>query len=191
MMAICSSDDITRWFQEAGDPNIVAWIITVGYAIAAWTSHTAATHAKVQRRSRATQRFWQVLMIAMILLGLNKQLDLQSLLIDCGRTMSREGGWFAHRRMVERGFATALAASLALILILGLRRMRRPSPAMILAIAGVGMLVGFILLRSASILHIPGLDQATNGLLQNMLELCGVGAVALGGYRATARSSAR
>ncbi len=189
MMAICSSDDIARWFGQAGDPTFMAWIITVGYAIAAWTSHIAAVQAKGQRRSSATRRFWQVLMIAMILLGLNKQLDLQSLLIDCGRTMSREGGWFAHRRMVERGFATVLAASLALILVLGIRRMRHPAPAMILAITGVALLFTYILLRSGSILHVPGLDRTTTGLLQNMLELCGVAAVALGGYRATARPS--
>lgn len=187
-MTICSSIDMARWFGLAGDPTIIAWIVTVVYAIAGWTSHTAAVQAKRQRRSRANLLFWRAMLIAMILLGLNKQLDLQSLMLDCGRTLSREGGWFAYRRVAERSFAAVVAASLVLLLTLTILRMRSPRLDMIISISGIAALVCFILLRTGSILHVPGLDRTTTGSFQSMLELCGVVAVAFGGYRATARA---
>ena len=69
-----------RWRPGIGDPSFMGWLTVAAYAGAAFTAWIAA-----RRTSRApgtvggSRGTWILVTILMVLLCLNKQLDLQSL----------------------------------------------------------------------------------------------------------------
>src|SRR5712672_1995497 len=94
------------WTPGFHDPTALDWAITLGYLVAAgfclyawWTEKTAGADARTHVRG-----FWLVVGIAMVLLGINKQLNFQTLLTDVGRGAAEQQGWYERRRTVQRLF---------------------------------------------------------------------------------------
>jgi hypothetical protein len=92
----------------AHDPP-TAWLIVAAYALGtllAWAAHREA----LERRER---NFWLIAAIFLLLMGLNKQLDLQTLLSDSVRSMAKAQGWYEARRLVQGVFILALCLGAA------------------------------------------------------------------------------
>jgi hypothetical protein len=103
---------------------------------------------------RVSARIWWLLAFGLLFLGVNKQLNLQTLLIVLGRRAAFAGGWYERRRLAQTIFCGALTlAGLAALWLTGtrFRRFFWDNP---WAFAGVALLLFFVLLRAASINHI-------------------------------------
>jgi hypothetical protein len=103
-----------RWHIGVGDPTVLGWVATVGYfvgaalcAVCAFGRHSAAANDAHRRQERVV---WRILTVAVLLLGVNKQLDLQTLFTQTGRDVAHEQGWFEHRRNVQLVFVVVLAS---------------------------------------------------------------------------------
>jgi hypothetical protein len=122
------------------------------------------------------------MMVGMFLLGVNKQLDLQTWLTQEGRDMARSEGWYGDRRPVQVVFIAVLAAMgvAGVVAVMwwlrgSLRRYRA-------AVVGIIYLVCFVIIRAASFHHIDrllhvGLDHVR---VNHVLELGGIGFIGWG-----------
>ena len=112
---------------------------------------------------------WGLLALALGLLGLNKQLDLQNLLRDRARELYLEQGWYASRHLLIglalTGVLVVLAGG-ALVLRRGLRGLSRPLRRALLLFLS---LAGVILLRFLPIPALSGLLGYT--LLESQSEM--------------------
>jgi hypothetical protein len=203
------------WTPRIGDPSIMGWVTVAAYFLAAIACGFAAraerrlsvvgrvvhpifwkldgfriaptTGAKSPGR-RAT--FWWLLLLAMAVLGINKQLDLQSLLTAVGRRLAHEQGWYQERQVVQRAFiagvAIAGAGGLALLAVLFRSvLLRRP-----LAAVGLVFLYAFVLIRAASFHHVDAfLKDEFLGIRMNwLLELGGITCVLSSAVRVLAEA---
>ncbi len=203
------------WSPRIGDPSIMGWLTVAAYFAAAiacgfaaraerrlhvggstvhpifWKSDqfriAPTTGAKSPGR-RAS--FWWLLLLAMLVLGINKQLDLQSLLTAVGRRLAHEQGWYQDRQVVQRAFILGVAivgaGGLALLAVLFRSvLLRRP-----LAAIGLVFLYGFVLIRAASFHHVDAfLKDEILGIRMNwLLELGGIACVLTSALRVIAEA---
>ena len=183
------------WRPGIGDPTVLGWIAAVAYALAAALSARLAlgrsrpgsrSRSRIRPRDAAAERaFWALAALALAGLALNKQLDLQTLLMQAARCAAQAQGWYAERREVQGTVIRALAAAAllggALLLLMLRRTLARTGP----AIAGLGILVVWIVLRASLFNHVE-LPGGSAGLRGPWVELGGIALFALGAVRARA-----
>jgi hypothetical protein len=178
------------WTPGPGDPSWVAWVSVAVYLAGAWLSWKAAVKEADDREKRGVSRLpwvWLVAGAFLLLLALNKQLDLHNAITHFGRLWAREEGWYRERRSVQLAF-TAFGGLVGFALFaMGWWRLVRPHPRYFQAVAGCSVLLGFVLMRMASFHH---LDQWLKqeffaGRLHSWLELTGGFWVAFAALRAT------
>jgi hypothetical protein len=168
------------------DPSGLAWFVVAAYFAGALAAFVASRSA-----SRTEARFWLGVSLLLVLLGFNKELDLQSLLTEFGRTLTRAIGIYEQRRLLQGLFLLLLAGAAAFGILRLTRMLRQSSTPAKTAAAGITMLFTFILLRAASFHHVD--DWVTidvRGLRSGWwLELVGVVVIALSAlaYRAESR----
>lgn len=193
-----------QWSVGIGDPTVMGWLTVVAYFAAAWLclrafmvekagpprpyrqaigalwrvvrKHWPAPPAPARRAG-----LWLVLAFLLAALGVNKQLDLQSLLTEIGRVTAIESGWYENRRAVQVGFigATLVTAAACLValgwLVRGHVRDFR------LALGGMVVLLGFVIVRATSFHDMDSLIRSDVGGLELnwVLELGGIVIVAV------------
>ena len=176
------------WTPSIGDPTPIGWITVLAYVVAAVMCLRAASLPKpADMRFRQRHGLWCALGIVMIALGINKQLDLQSLFTAIGRDVANRRGWYDGRRRIQEVFILMVAISGAATISLTAIHLRRDGWAVRLAGAGLAFLIVFIIVRAASFHHMDVLLRtAFIGLRLNaLLELGGIAAITVGafGYR--------
>jgi hypothetical protein len=173
----------SNWQPGVHDPTVMGWVTTIAYFIAAalcWRAWAGERYAKI-----GAPRFWLLLTVVMLVLGVNKQLDFQTLLIGVGRSAARGEGWYERRRLVQAAFVVALASSAiaAMAWVLWWVRFcwRRYLPALL----GMLIVAFFVLLQAASFDHVQDAVGARPALLKHVhvLELAGILLVAWGAMR--------
>ena len=132
-----------------GDPSTMGWLTVAGYFAAALLCFRAS-----RRANQGEPRLWLGLGLCLLVLGVNKQLDLQSLFTQIARDHALAHGWYPERAYYQRLFVTGLAAagSAALILLYWQLR-RRPWPIRA-ALLGFTLLALFVAGRAASFHHV-------------------------------------
>lgn len=174
------------WRPRIGDPNPLAWCITVAYFVACalcfFVARSQCAAAKGGKDSRLA-RFWFVLAALMFALGWNKQLDLQTLLTQCGREAARYFGWYQQRRPVQAVFVFACALLGMFVAVAGMRFLRNAWRQCGLSYLGAVLLLTFVVIRAASfhqidvlLYHLPVVGYWMN----TSLELSGILFVGLG-----------
>jgi hypothetical protein len=170
-----------RWQAGIGDPTVVGWITVAVYGI------TALLALRCARRSGDPLefRFWSVLTIALLMLGVNKQLDLQSLVTQIGRDLAFAHGWYHDRRVVQFAFIgllLALGVSVGAVLLWTARRL---PPSTQIATLGIVLLVVFVVIRGASFHHVDELlGSKVQGVRYNwLLELTPLAVIAVSALR--------
>lgn len=130
-----------------GDPTIAGWTATLLYFVAAWLS--AKKWRSCDRKLKQERLAWLILTLMMSLLGLNKQLDLQTTLIHLGRDLYHNLSLYEHKRSIElAAFAlTALIVGAALLFCIFL--VRRTDRDARLALFGLCVIFVYVLLRAA------------------------------------------
>ena len=135
----------TSWQPGIGDPNATGWL-TVGMYLL--TSALAIWVLRRQGRS-AGRGFWIFIVLMMLALAVNKQLDLQSALTAAGRCLARMQGWYDDRRAVQEMFIAWTAVIMLLTVLLMAAILRRHLARNWVALLGLGVLCGFIVMRAA------------------------------------------
>ena len=178
-----------RWRPGIGDPTVLGWVTVAAYLLAAAGCGLAAWRepmpdGTLRPRARPS-RFWLCLAVIMLALGINKQLDLQSLVTQIGRDVIAARGLYSERRELQAAFIAAVVlacvAALAVFLWAARRTLTRRWP----AIAGMVFILGFVVIRAASFHHVDAfLGARLGGLRWNwILELGGISVVAAGALR--------
>ena len=173
-----------NWHLGIGDPTPVGWITAIAYLAA---SLACAMVWSADRRARRYGRpgspvFWLTLALLLLFLGINKQLDLQTLLGDIGRRKAKAEGWYANRRVYQTMFIAAVAVvgffAIGVFSWLARNQWKRS----LLGLLGTVFLFVFVLIRASSIHHVDvALQWKFAGAKWNwILELGGIAVVLLG-----------
>ena len=172
----------------AHDSGALAWFVTGSYFVGAGLTVVAARgSADVSDRN-----FWFGCAALLVLLGFNKQLDMQGYVTTVGRSLAHSEGWYEQRRLIQAAFVTALAviatASIGWLIV----RLRRSAPPVKIAALGIVLLFTFVLWRAASFHHMDvWVTRNIAGMRSGWwLELAGIIVIALSAAASRRRSPA-
>jgi hypothetical protein len=138
----------------------------------------------LSRRDRL-RALWLVLAVVLALLGINKQLDVQTAFTEIGRQLVISWDLYEVRRPMQVVFILLIAllglAAFRVVLRLARGELRR----LRLALGGLLFLLCFVVIRAASFHHVDLLiGSDIGGFKMNwLLELGGISLVAVGAYR--------
>ncbi|MEQ8969302.1 MAG: hypothetical protein RIE73_02770 [Coleofasciculus sp. C1-SOL-03] len=177
-----------HWQPGIGDPTFMGWFTVVAYFITAVLCLICALPHRfvlpLQRVSR-NRWLWGFFAIILVVLGINKQLDLQSWLTVVGKELALSQGWYQQRRMVQVQFIVGIAiAALILLTVIG-RAIYTERQTYRLALLGLMFLSCFIVIRASSFHHIDSLlGWQLLGLRMNwILEIGGIACIAIAAVR--------
>jgi hypothetical protein len=164
-----------NWRPSFHDNFFMGWLITGSYFSCAFVAALYATFLSQMEEKKALQ-FWWSISVIMILLGVNKQLNLQTLLTEVGRQIAHAQEWYDRRRVVQLMFISILSASFMAAFI-GLAIIFRDLlMRYLLAFCGLLLLLSYVIIRAASFHHISELIQydLEGSKMNGVLELAGI-----------------
>lgn len=181
-----------RWSPQIGDPNLRGWL-TVGSYLLCFVLAVA-----VLRRAgpHVARGLWALIAVLMLFLAVNKQLDLQSAITATGRCLAYAQGWYANRRTAQLAFIAALLGMVLIALLIGLVSLRGRVLRNGLALIGLAVTCGFVMVRAVGFHHFDYflgtriLGTTANFVFENTgLALIAINAVLLlrMGYRRSSR----
>ena len=142
------------WQISVGDSNFMGWVLFATYALAAILAGVVLyTSAFGPVHYRREQLLWGIIAGLMAAIALNKQLDLQTLILTAGRCLAKEQGWDADRRLIQRDFILALTGLAVLAgggIIWLLRGIVRHN---LTALLGLAALAIFVVIRGGHLFH--------------------------------------
>jgi hypothetical protein len=168
------------------DRELLAWLIVAGYFVGAAAAYWASRGAR--RRDR---QFWIGTALLLVILGLNKELDLQTHFTTEGRNFAHYAGWYDQRRLVQGLFLLILAIIGAVSIAALTGWLRKSAVQVKAAVVGIVLLFIFVVMRAGSFHHLDNwvtIDIA--GMRSGWwLELAGVAVIGLSAlaYRMKAR----
>lgn len=180
--AMAAVDADGRWHLGIGDADATGWLTVLAYLA---TAVLAAINAQAARRTRLRPGLWIGLAALMFVLGVNKQLDLQSLITEVGRDLAKAGGWYEDRQAVQVFFILMLCGGAAGAAIALRQHLAQDWRDHRLVFAGILLLMLFVLVRAVTFHHIDSLLRLDiAGLRINvLLELSAIAVVAAGCLR--------
>ena len=190
-MGILLDSTLDVWRGHFGDPDPLGWAITVAYlAAAALCGRCALTARRYATDDPRSERPgpWSALAGGLLLLGLNKQLDLQILVREIGIAFIAFVGLDKHRRWVGRLFVLVLGIFLFRVLALAAKKVRGHTRGRALLFTGLALLATFAVVRAGT--YVPGLKQFNlryKDALHLVFELGGVVLVAFSAWRTRQR----
>jgi hypothetical protein len=170
------------WHFGIGDPTPIGSLTVMGYFLIAWVCWTGLAALDPSPGTRTTARFWPVIAIALVALGVNKQLDLETALTEIGRILAYSEGWYEQRREVQMNYIIIVAVS-DVVALATLTWLCWPlSVGRALALCGATFLFGFVLIRASSFHDVDVfLSHTALGLRWNwILELSGIALIGAG-----------
>lgn len=203
LSVLLSTDEGGRWHPGIGDPTAVGWLTVVAYVVAALlalrayrtsrrAAHTLAREAPAEAHAqRLLASLWLLVCAAMVLLGLNKQLDLQTLFTEVMRDLFLKLDLYEQRYRFQVAFIGVMAVG-SLVAIAGLTYLFRNVLQRALgAVIGLGVVVTFVVVRAASFHHVDLLLHGGPLPLNLVLELGGVLVLAFSAHRSVRRTGGR
>ena len=175
-----------QWSPGLGDNNLMGWLTVVVYLLAGLAAGRVARRlTAVDPVTRRERRFWVIAAGLLLLLAINKQLDLQSLLTMVARCHAQLSGWYDVRRGVQEAFIYLVAAGAVVTMGLMTLLLRGILGRVWLALVGLGFVCAFVVIRAASFHHVDVfLGSTAAGMKLNwLLELPGPILVALVAWR--------
>lgn len=166
----------TTWSPGIGDPTVLGWATVAVYFITAALAFRVVRHAPFPQTTRGPERrFWVILVVVLCLLGVNKELDLQSALTAVGRCLAQAQGWYDTRRMVQFGFIVTLGSLAVLLALWLLWRLRGTWARSGVPIMGLCMVLGFVMMRAVGFHNFDRMIgvEVMNLRLNGWLELSG------------------
>jgi DNA-directed RNA polymerase subunit RPC12/RpoP len=139
-----------RWHAGIGDASVFGWVTVAFYVLAA---ARCLVKANASRKFGGYYQFWLYLAAFLLLLGMNKQLDLQSWLTEFVKDNALVNDWYLYSKRVKFAFILALGLGMLTALLsirLFLANSWRHNK---LTWWGIILLCTFILIRAASFHH--------------------------------------
>jgi hypothetical protein len=162
-----------KWQLGIGDPTFFGWFTVVAYLVTAGLCVLCAKQAAIapkrydldddlddldiyipRQRPSQLRWLWWGLGIILLILAINKQLDLQTWFTYTARDLAKADGWYAQRRMYQLAFIIAIALTISLFLAILAIAIKDYWHQVWLAIIGLGLLGSFIVIRAVSFHHI-------------------------------------
>jgi hypothetical protein len=177
-------EQMPTWRLHWDNPTFVGWIVVTAYIIAAVLCARSARIASEAPGQKGSFPIWSLLAAMLFFLGVNKQLDLQTLLIVLGRRAAAGGGWYDHRRLVQAAFSAGfvLAAGVAVFALASrARAFFSENP---FAWRGLIILAVFVSLRASTINHVDEWFKVDlyDDKWSWVLEICGSFLLALSAF---------
>jgi hypothetical protein len=143
---------LTIWARAIDGPSLFGWATTVGYILAALLCIRAA---RVRKNAGAGESaVWCASAGLLAFLGVNKQLNFQTLLIVIGRAAAQTEGWYDNRRVVQKLFVGTLALAFMGLVWWAVTRHGFFLRNHRLVAIGLGLVLIYGLLRAAEIDHL-------------------------------------
>jgi hypothetical protein len=181
-----------RWQPGIGDPGFMGWLITAAYLIASLLCgiYARRTCRISSIKSGCHDVFWWILAAIMLLMGINKQLDFQCLLISIAKRTAQNRQWYSQRQILQVWFIAGLAI-IGLILLIWLGwKFRRFWWQDRLALLGILLLITFIIVRAAPIHYVNKFIGRQPGVVINsVLEISGIVLIGISALMGTIRST--
>jgi hypothetical protein len=174
-----------NWVLGANDPGLIGWLTVIAYlATAALCYATGRIVSKAYACDRRPEQvFWFGLALALMALGFNKQLDLQTPFIGMSKHLAMAEGVYRERRVIQWGFIVFLAALGGSVLAWTCWKLRHRWRDYWLAYGGILLLCGFVLLQASPIHRLDRLPwtkaPAVSG--RHIMELAGIGCIGFAG----------
>ena len=167
----------SRWSPRIGDPGLWAWATVAAYALCAVLALRVALRSDPGRE----RQFWIMMTLLTALLGVNKELDLQTAITTMARCTAQLQGWYQDRRIVQSQFIIGLLAATLTGFALGLYLMRRHLVRNGAAILGLATVACFVAVRAVGFHHFDRLiNTRLMGVSFNfMFEVSGLILIAL------------
>lgn len=174
---------VGNWSPGIGDPSFGGWLTVLLYVAAGWITWRLLDDWKEPhtRTARNEHWFWRMLFVGLVLLGINKQLDLQSAFTEIGRILADKQGWYEDRRQVQMAFIAGITI-MGLTLFAATLHLTWGAPASThwALLGGTGLVV-FVVIRAASFHHVDEmLGYRLSGLQINWLLEMGALMVIIG-----------
>ena len=141
------------WTPVIGDPQVTGWLTVAAYVGCLWL----AIRVLRRRPAGAARGLWLAIAVLMAFLALNKQLDLQTALTATGRCMARAQGWYDNRYAVQLAFIAGLVLGVIAAMAWATKSLRGQMRGNGLALLGLGVLCGFVLVRAVGFHHVDRL----------------------------------
>jgi hypothetical protein len=139
------------WHPQLDNPNFLGWSVVAAYLLAAVSCGWVAS--KTNKSVAEESKIWWWLAIVLLFLGINKQLNLQTLMIVIGRRAALANGWYQRRRLVQVVFCAVFALFGLGLMVFFAARAKRFVVENRLAFAGLVVLLFFVVLRASTINH--------------------------------------
>ncbi len=184
-----------RWSPGIGDPTLMGWVTVAAYFYAAYLAARAFQKSRVRARAhtdargveakhdRALASLWLLITVAMLLLGQNKQLDLQSFFTQTARDLAMSQGWYEERRKYQLIFIATMGLLSAICTAALAFYLRRVLGRVKGAVFGLGLIASFVVVRAASFHHVDILLTHGPVRLNWVLELGGIALIARSAHR--------
>ena len=144
--------------MHIGDPTLAGWLIFFAYLAVVYRCYLQYIKVKV---GFIDHNFWLVIGLFLLLLCINKQLDLQTIFEASMKELAQSHGWYAQRRMMQAVFIAILSIGLLTGLVV-LRSVLAKACRQHKAVCiGVLLLCVFIVLRAAAFNHLSFLNTQT------------------------------
>lgn len=176
------------WRPGIGDPTWIGWITVAAYLISTIFCVQAGRHTRRHAREMQSEssQLWFSFAAGLFLLGINKQLDLQTAFIELGGQLALGQGWYQQRRLAQIIFVLLFGAIMigALFLMVFQRRHFFKNHGFVLL--GSIFLAAFVFLRAVIFNHVDddfGLSLGEGNWLHGV-ELTGIFCFIIAGFRA-------
>jgi hypothetical protein len=142
-----------QWGGE--DPTAIAWASALAYVVAGALCLVAGARSRCKPEYSPTDRgIWITLGGFLVLLGLNKQLDLHTLFVHAGRDAARALGFYSYKRQIEGLFFIGVTTGLVAIVWHQWRRLASFGIAHQAVVVGLGLIAIYTITRFAAIMHL-------------------------------------
>jgi hypothetical protein len=147
------------WHLGANDNTWGGWLALCVYLILCalcWLEVSKQLRLSREVRQGLPPLFWVLLSVGVTGLGINKQLDFQTLFMEAGRRIAISEGLIAYRRFLETSFFAIVFITGIFMAAVLWKLARRLTKAERQVLVGTALLFGFVLLRVAKIEHVGG-----------------------------------
>jgi len=136
--------------KGVGDLTVLGWGVFLGYFAVAALSYRAAVVCWRDHGARRSCRVWVAIAVVLVLLGINKQLDLHVWLNVFGRRLAESEGWYRNRGIAQVVFFGGVTVAVVTVYLMLIRLGRGNLRPLAGALVGVGALMAFLLIRAIS-----------------------------------------
>ena len=177
-----------EWQPGIGDPTFMGWFTVFAYLATCvlciiCAKETFRIPDKYQLHDY--HWFWWGLALIFLLLGINKQLDLQTLFTITAKKMALTSGWYGDRRLFQALFIGWLIFGFLAFFAWVKKYFRQIEKEFKLILYGLAFLSAFIVIRATSFHHVDQLLHINLlGFKMNwILELGGIACIAFGAIK--------